>query len=79
MKFEEVMPTIMSAGKRGASTWVLSDPPPGSPPRNVAALTVISSQTVTNNKSYMTVLGLTRESLQGIRDEADELLKALDK
>lgn len=60
--------------KRGASTWLLSDPPPGAPSRNVAALSVASPQIIRWSVGCVAIVGLTRDSLVKLRDAATRAL-----
>ncbi len=71
---------IVDALKRGASTWQLSEPPPGAPARNVAALSVGSPQAVRvagphgGGGGTIVIIGMTREELRRLRDAATDFL-----
>jgi hypothetical protein len=66
---------IIDALKRGASTWQLTEPPPGAP-RNVAALSVGSPSVIgmSGVEGRIIIIGMTREELYRLRDAATEFL-----
>jgi hypothetical protein len=66
---------IAAALGRGKGTWVLERAPAMAGAHNVAVLVAGAPQGLRFKGGVVITLGLTRESLQSLRDLADELLK----